>query len=363
MKEPIMFDLTRRNFLMNTVAAGGAIAFSGQAFAQGAQPAPPPARQTGQLIVNTYGGLYERHWRSQVLPAFTEQTGIKPVLDIGVGRIFAANLRASAANTPYSCVLMNENIAAQLRDEGMFEKITVDKVPNYADVLPNFKGPGDLGVVGLLGPIGIGYRTDLVKTKPKSWKDLWDNPEFKGKIGLYQIGAAGAHLFILMTAKIYGGSQDNWQVALQKIQQLQPFPQVDFSGALSTLMTRGDVIVAPIDAAEIISLKKKGVPVDMVAPEEGLMAFEVGWYLIKNAPAQEEAYKFLNFILDPKTQQQFTMGISGILPANGKTVIPDTVKAELPIPADSVQRIVKWDWSRTNKQMPEITDAWNRTIK
>ena len=357
-----MFNLTRRNFVASSAAAGGALAFPGLAFSQ-AQPAAPPARQTGHLIVNTYGGLYERFWRSQILPDFTAKTGIKPTLDIGVGRIFAANLRAAAANTPYSCVLMNENIAAQLRDEGMFEKIPVDKVPNYADVLPNFKAPGDLGVVGLLGPIGIGYRSDLVKTKPKSWKDLWDNPEFKGKIGLYQIGAAGAHLFILMTAKIYGGSQDAWEVALQQIQKLQPFPQVDFSGALSTLLTRGDVIVAPIDAAEIISLKKKGVPVEMVAPEEGLMAFEVGWYMIKNAPAQEEAYKFLNFILDPDTQQKFTMGISGILPANGKTVIPDSVKAELPIPADSVKKIVKWDWSRTNKQMPQITDAWNRTIK
>lgn len=358
-----MLNLTRRDLLLSSAAAGSALAFPHFGFAQGSRAAPPPARQTGQLIVNTYGGLYERHWRAEVLPAFTAQTGIKPILDIGVGRIFAANLRASTANTPYSCVLMNENIAAQLRDEGMFEKITVDKVPNYADVLPNFKAPGDLGVVGLLGPIGIGYRTDLVKTKPKSWKDLWENPEFKGKIGLYQIGAAGAHLFILMTAKMFGGSQDNWEVALREIQKLQPFPQVDFSGALSTLMTRGDVIVAPIDAAEIISLKKKGVPVDMVAPEEGLLAFEIGWYLIKNAPAYEEACKFLNFILDPATQQKFTMGISGTLPANGKTVIPDAVKAELPIPAESVQRIVKWDWSRTNKQMPQITDAWNRTIK
>jgi putative spermidine/putrescine transport system substrate-binding protein len=359
-----MSSINRRKFVVGAMGLAGAMGLRANgAFAQ-AQPTPPPARQTGTLIVNTYGGLYERYWRSEVIPTFTAQTGIKPILDIGVGKIFAANLRAAGtANSPYSCVLMNENIAAQLRDEGFFEKIPQDKVPNYANVYPNFRGPGDMGVVGLLGPIGLGYRTDLVKKKPTSWKDLWTNPEFKGKIGLYQIGAAGAHLFLLLAAKMYGGSQDNWEVGLKEIQKLQPFQQVDFSGALSTLLTRGDVIVAPIDAAEIISLKKKGVPVDMVVPEEGLLAFEIGWYLIKNAPAYDEACKFLNYILDPETQQKFTVGISGVLPANSKTVIPESVRKEMPIPTEDVKKIIKWDWSRANRQMPEITDAWNRTIR
>jgi putative spermidine/putrescine transport system substrate-binding protein len=359
-----MTHIGRRNFMIQSLGLAGIASFNlRSAFAQGQPPAPPPARQTGTLIVNAYGGLYERFWRSELIPTFTSQTGIKPILDIGVGRIFAANLRASASNTPYSCVLMNENIAAQLREEGFFEKIPLDKVPNYADVLSNFKTPGDLGVVGLAGPIGLGFRTDLVKTRPTSWRDLWENPEFKGKIGLYQIGAAGAHLFILLVAQMFGGSQDNWEIALREIQKLQPFPQVDFSGALSTLLTRGDVIVAPIDAAEIISLRKKGVAVDMVTPKEGLLAFEIGWYLIKNAPAFEEACKFLNYVLNPQTQQKFTIGISGVLPGNSKAAVPDQVQKEFPIPPEDVKRIIKWDWARANKQIAEITDAWNRTIR
>jgi putative spermidine/putrescine transport system substrate-binding protein len=359
-----MTKIGRREFMKTSLGLAGAMGFGGSlAFAQGQPPAPPP-RQGGTLITNTYGGLYERFWRSELLPKFTEKTGIKPVLDIGVSKITAANLRAAGKeNTPYSCVLMNENVAAQLRDEGFFEKIPLDKVPNYADVYPTFKTPGDMGVVGLLGPIGLGFRTDLVKKRPTSWKDLWDNPEFKGKTGLYQIGSAGAHLFLLMSSKIYGGSQDNWQAGLRKIAELAPFPQVDFSGALSALLTRGDVIIAPIDAAEIISLRKKGVPVDMITPEEGLLAFEVGWYLVKNAAAHDEACKFLNFMLDPEVQGKFSSGISGVLPANSKAKIPEAAQKEMPIPAADVQRIVKWDWSRTNAQIPEITDAWNRTIR
>ena len=47
-------------------------------------------------------------------------------------------------------------------------------------------------------PIGIGYRTDLVKTPPKSWHDLWDNPEFKGKIGLYTFANSAGKMELLL---------------------------------------------------------------------------------------------------------------------------------------------------------------------
>lgn len=355
----------RRDFMKASLGFAGAMGFgSSFAFGQGAPAPAPPPRKAGTFITNTYGGLYERHWRGDILPKFTEKTGIKPVLDIAVSRITAANMRAAGKeNTPYSLVLMNENAAAQMRDEDFFDPIPLSKVPNYADVYQSFKTPGDKGVVGLLGPIGIGFRTDLVKKRPTSWKDLWDNPEFKGKTGLYQIGSAGAHLLLLMASKIYGGSQDNWQVGLKKIAELTPAPMVDFSGALSTLLTRGDIIVAPIDAAEVIALRKKGVAIDMITPEEGLLAFEVGWYLVKNAAAYDEACAFLNYMLDPVVQAGFTTGISGVLPANSKTVVPESVQKEFPIPASDVQKIVKWDWSKTNAQIPEITEAWNRTIR
>ena len=358
-----MKNIGRRDFMKTTLGLAGAMSFgSPLAFGQN-QPAPP-TRSAGTFITNTYGGLYERFWRNELLPAFTAKTGIKPVLDIAVSKTTTANMRAAGIqNTPYSLVLMNENAAAQLRDENFFDKIPLDKVPNYADVYPTFKTPNDMGVIGLLGPIGLGFRSDLVKKRPTSWKDLWDNPEFKGKTGLYQIGSAGAHLLLLMTSKIYGGSQDNWKVGLAKIAELMPAPQVDFSGALSTMLTRGDVIIAPLDAAEVISLRKKGVPMDMVTPAEGLLAFEVGWYLVKNAAAYDDATKFLNFMLDPEIQAKFATSISGVLPANSKTVIPESVTKEMPIPPSDIQKIVQWDWSRTNAQIPEITEAWNRTIR
>lgn len=98
-----------------------------------------------------------------------------------------------------------------------------------------------------------------------------DQPRVQGKIGLYQIGNTAAMLFLLMTAKIYGGSPDAIDRAFLEIKKLLPFTQADWSGTLSTMLTRGDVTVAVIDFPEIVALKQKGVPVEMVVPTEELL--------------------------------------------------------------------------------------------
>lgn len=322
-----------------------------------------PALAASPLVVNTYGGRWEKFWRTDLLPAFEKLQGVKPVLDVGLGKNFIANLRAGGiAKPPYSVLMVNENIASVVRGEGYFEAIPAAKVPNLAHVYPNLRNPGDNGVRGIVSTIGIGYRTDLVKTPPKSWADLWGNPEFKGKIGLYQISNTAAMLFLLMTAKLYGGSQDAIDRAFVEIKKLLPFQQADWSGTLSTMLTRGDVTVAVIDFPEIVALKKKGVPVEMVVPTEGVVAFEQSFNILKNAPNKEDAYKYLNFILRPEVQESMAKEFF-TSPTNTLVQLDAALRADIPVSGKAMSSIVQFDWSRVNAQLPAITDRWNREIK
>ncbi|CAN7196360.1 MULTISPECIES: ABC transporter substrate-binding protein [unclassified Variovorax] len=315
------------------------------------------------LVVNTYGGRWEKFWRSDLLPMLDKTSGVQPTLDVGLGKNFIANLRAAGIEKPpYSVLMVNENIASVVRGEGYFEPIPAAKVPNLANVYPNLRNPGDNGVRGIVSTIGIGYRKDLVKTPPKSWTDLWSNPEFKGKIGLYQIGNTAAMLFLLMTAKIYGGSQDAIDRAFVEIKKLLPFTQADWSGTLSTMLTRGDVTVAVIDFPEIVALKKKGVPVEMVVPSEGVVAFEQSFNILKNAPNKEDAYKYLNFILQPEVQEMMAKEFF-TSPTNTKVQLASAMAADVPVSGQAMASIVGFDWSKVNPQLPAITDRWNREIK
>ncbi|CAN7189277.1 ABC transporter substrate-binding protein [Variovorax sp. LjRoot84] len=322
-----------------------------------------PSFAASPLVVNTYGGRWEKFWRSDLLPMLDKTSGVQPTLDVGLGKNFIANLRAAGIEKPpYSVLMVNENIASVVRGEGYFEPIPAAKVPNLANVYPNLRNPGDNGVRGIVSTIGIGYRKDLVKTPPKSWTDLWSNPEFKGKIGLYQIGNTAAMLFLLMTAKIYGGSQDAIDRAFVEIKKLLPFTQADWSGTLSTMLTRGDVTVAVIDFPEIVALKKKGVPVEMVVPSEGVVAFEQSFNILKNAPNKEDAYKYLNFILQPEVQEMMAKEFF-TSPTNTKVQLASAMAADVPVSGQAMASIVGFDWSKVNPQLPAITDRWNREIK
>ena len=324
-------------------------------------PALSMAQQ--KLVVNTYGGRWEKFWRSDLLPMFSKANAIEPMLDVGLGKNFIANLRAAGVEKPpYSVLMVNENIASLVRAEGYFEPIPLSKVPNLANVYPNLRNPSDNGVRGIVSTIGIGYRKDLVKKPPTAWSDLWTNPEFKGKIGLYQIGNTAAMLFLLMTAKLYGGSQDAIDRAFVEIKKLLPFAQADWSGSLATMLTRGDVTVAVIDFPEIVALKQKGVPVEMVVPAEGVVAFEQSFNILKNAPAKEEAYKYLDFILQPYVQDMMAREFF-TSPTNNKSQLPPELNSSIPISGKKMSSIMQFDWTKVNPQLAAITDRWNREMK
>jgi len=343
---------TRRTHLRQ-LAAGAALATAW----------PFASAQQQKLVVNTYGGRWEKFWRTELLPMFAKSAGSEPTLDVGLGKNFIANLRAAGiAKPPYSVLMVNENIASVVRAEGYFEPIPLAKVPNLANVHANLRNPGDNGVRGIVSTIGIAYRKDLVKTPPKSWSDLWTNPEFKGKIGLYQIGNTAAMLFLLMTAKLHGGSQDAIDRAFVEIRKLLPFAQADWSGTLSTMLTRGDVTVAVIDFPEVVALQKKGVPVEMVVPSEGVVAFEQSFNVLKNAPDKEGAYKYLDFILRADVQEMMAKEFF-TSPSNIKSQLPAALAHDIPVSGAAMSSIVQFDWNRVNPQLAAITDRWNREIK
>ncbi|NBS65092.1 MAG: ABC transporter substrate-binding protein [Betaproteobacteria bacterium] len=348
----IPFD--RRQWLLSSAALAGSASL--------ALPTLSAAQQA-KLIINTYGGRWEKFWRGTLIPPFAKSTGIEPTLDIGLGKNFVANIRAAGSGpAPYSIVMINENIASLVRSEGFFEPIPAAKVPNLANVYPNLRNAGDNGVRGIISAIGIGYRKDLVKKPPTSWTDLWTNPEFKGKIGLYQIGNTAAMLFLLMTARIYGGSELAIDRAFAEIKKLLPFQQADWSGTVATQLTRGDVSVAVIDFPEIVALRKKGVPVEMVVPKEGVVAFEQSFNILKNGPAKEAAYQYLNYILDPKVQEAMAAEFF-TSPSNTTSQISGALAADVPVNGPAMASIVQFDWSKINPMVGEITDRWNREMK
>jgi spermidine/putrescine-binding protein len=95
-------------------------------------------------------------------------------------------------------------------------------VPNLKDVALNLRIKDDTGVLTLVGPIGISYRTDKI-SPPKTWKDLWTVPEYKGKIGIYNIVNSAGQMFVCLTSKLFTGGDKDIDTAYKKIAELKPW--------------------------------------------------------------------------------------------------------------------------------------------
>src|SRR5882757_2051846 len=259
--------LSRRRFLshaaaLGTIGAGISMPYVANAQAQA-------------LTVTCYGGAYEKIFREKLIPVFTKETGAKVNLALGTAKDNVPLMRAAGVdNPPLDVCMTNEVIAEILRTEGYFQPLPEDKVPNMKDVVPIARYANNMAVTGLLQPVGIAYRSDLLKNPPKAWKELFTRKDLAGKIGVYNITNSLGFMFVLLMSRIYGGSEDNYDAAFAEIAKLKPFNQVDFSGTMEVQMSRGEVEVAPLDFAAVMRLKKGGLDIDAVVPPEGLVAFD-----------------------------------------------------------------------------------------
>jgi putative spermidine/putrescine transport system substrate-binding protein len=256
--------------------------------------------------------------------------------------------------------MTNERYAVSLRQQGFFGPLPVAEIPNLADVHPIARYPGDMAVTGLVSPFGIAYRKDLIKVPPKSWRDLW-NPAYNGQIGFYSIDNSAAIMLAMLAGKMFGSGEHDIETGIAKIAELKPFPQAAFSGQLSPMLAQGQVALAPIDYAEAYALKKKGVPIEMVVPEDGVLMYDQSFNIVASTAQKDLAAKYVDFILQPDIQLLLAREFY-VAPVNTTVVVPDDLKEAIPVSGAQLSTIVRFDWAFAASQSDTISQLWSKSI-
>jgi putative spermidine/putrescine transport system substrate-binding protein len=315
------------------------------------------------LVVTSYGGSWEQFMREVIVPPFEAMTGARVELAVGLSRDWMANLRAAGRNNPpYDVVIANETWISSGRLENRFVALPEEQVPNLAHVHPALRLEGDVGVLGLLNPLGIAYRTDLVTTPPASWLDLW-NEEYRGNVGIYNISNSAAPMFLMMLALIETGDPKNYDVGFQRIRDLAPFKQTDFSGDMENLLVQGEVHVGILDSPAAARLKRQGVAIEFVIPTEGMFMFEQNMNVTAGSRVTELAFAFIDYMLDTDTQRQWAESYF-VTPANVNVQIEGELAELIPVTADRIGMIQQWDWTWLNAGPREdMVARWNREIR
>lgn len=359
--------LTRRELLQRLTSLGiglGAASTLISALGEGY----PAFAQTGQfkgqtLVVTSYGGTWQDFMEKEHIPPFEALTGAKVELAIGLAKDWFAKMQAAGkGNPPYDVFVTNETYLAQLRLEGYFAPLPADKLPNLAFVPKPLRQPKDVGVLGLVGALGITYRSDQVKDVPKSWTDLG---KYGTKTTIFTIGNSGEPQHVMKMSQILTGSYKNYKPAVDWIaKNLCAARQVDFSGTEQTMLTQGETYVGVIDAPDWAFLKAKGLPVEWVLPKEGYCGmFEQDMNVTDGSKVKDLAYAFINYWLSPPVQQKWTEKFYWT-PANGHVTINSDLQKLIPVTPDQLIRIPRWDyvWLNSSGAREAMTDAWNHQV-
>jgi len=346
---------TRRQFLVKSGAAA-ALGLAGVSHLASAQPAT-------DLTVTVYGGSFEEGWKKAVFEPF-EKANPNTKVKVAQGLTFqnVALMRAQKSNVNVDVIMMDEVAASEAAAEGLTEPLSLQSVPNLADLYPEFRKAGDPYAKFMYVSEVIAYNKEKIKDPPKSYADFWD-PKYKGKIAINNLDTTTGLMFFLLINAMRGGTVDNAEPGFQAMKQLRPnivtFPTQH--AQLSQLFTQGDILMAPWVSDRATGLGATGAPVAWTIPAEGGVLAEGCLAVAKGTKNRQAAFNYINLAIGTKAQSD-NARFTYLSPVNSKATLDADLAKMIPNGLDALKRISRPDWAKVNAVRGAWIDRWNREI-
>lgn len=301
--------MKRRTFLLTSAGAG--LGGMGLPFigAPRAQLTVDPRQMTKTLRFSSYGGAWQQTLSKAAIEPFEAKYGVKVVQEThGNEEQLIAKMKAAGPGS-YDVVTVNESGLFLGVQQGVFEPLRLENIPNFANLIPKLQkpsydpGPGIHSVPDVYGSNGIVYNTKHVE-KPKGWDVLWD-PRYKGRIAVRDLATYRAFFTAL-----YLGQDPNNLSDVEKIYaawRAQRPLVLKYWGATSemqTLVANQEAWVGEFVGGRTAVMKAQGVPIDYVIPEAGVRGFIDCVGIGKGSPNRYTAEVFLNYLLEPEVAIQ-----------------------------------------------------------
>ncbi|WP_300302702.1 ABC transporter substrate-binding protein [Ferrovibrio sp.] len=295
---------------------------------------------------------------------FTEATGIEVQPVTGANDPFGQIKQMVQTRTyTWDMSIVSRQIANQLAADGAgyLEPLNIDAAPGWKALPDMFRSPVYAGndVVATV----LGYRTDTVKTPPKSWADFFDTKKIPGRRAMRRSpvdtleqalladGVSGDKLFPL-----------DFDRGFRKLDAVRKDIGVWWtSGAQSTqLLQSGEVDMCPTWNGRAQAAIKSGAPVAIMW-NQSLWQSE-GWVILKGGPNADLCREFIKFALAPERQAVFAAatGYGPTIPDAVSKMDPAVAKT-LPTHPDNRAGAILVDvdfWTQTREVATERFNRW-----
>jgi putative spermidine/putrescine transport system substrate-binding protein len=342
-----MTPITRRGFV-RVLAGAGAVALS-----------RPVEAQDRELVIITYGGkLQEPHrWLADRMEK--RHPGLRIRLVPSESQDVVAQIRAAQGVSPYDAMPNDEPPHLIGIRDGYIQKVKAERVPNYPNAFAEFarKSQG-YGVPATYSLIGLACNTQVVKTPPASWADLW-RPEYRGHLGIPRASSNLGLGFLAIVAKLNGGGEEQLDPAFRRLKELKPVVGRSPS-ILTQLMERAEVGIAPLWNNGAAALADKGMPIRFVKPDPGPVAVISFFSEITGTRHPDLVAEWLNGILSPEYQAMAADRPYYFGPTVKGVAVPEAAKPYTPATPEEVLRLQTIDWGKIAPARGAIVDRFDR---
>lgn len=317
------------------------------------------ARAAGSVVVAAFPGSWEDAYRATVAPA-VKAAGTELVLAPALAQDQLAKLLASQGKPAFDAMMVSPGQTTEAIARGLIEKIDPSKLKNWSKLLP--AAQTEWGPNVTVEITGFAYNPTLVP-KPKTYRELFDNPVYHGKVGWVGFGSNTATLAWVEIAKAFGGSEDNLEPAFKVLaEHLNKGAVIANSGNQQiALYQQNEIAVFISSVGNVANLKARGVPCEFAHPTTGSPALPVALHLVKGAANPEGVYQYMDAAISADVQRKLTAPPSEILPTNTEVPLTDSLKSF--VTEADIKNLIYPNWAKINPNRAAWSAEFDRVVK
>ena len=313
--------------------------------------AQPSAASIKSKELNLYG--WSEYIPEALIKGFEEEYKIKVNYDAySSNEEMVAKLQAGASG--YDVIIPSDYMIDILSKQNLIQKLDLAKIPNIANVDPQFRNlafdpKNEYSVPYQWGTVGLAINREQVKEPVDSWTILWD-AKYAGRIVLLD----DSREVIGMALRTYGldnnsTKPEELEQAKAKLLELVPNVKLFDSDNPKAALLSGEVWLGMTWNGEAALAHRENPNIDYICPKEGCVVWFDNLAIPTGAPHKDAAEAFLNYVLRPEVSLLITQEFPYSNPNKAaldllKTQNPDEYKAYM-------------EFSATNPSAEDVKNA------
>lgn len=324
----------------NDDSSGSSVSAAGSQTENSSSSAKEDQENSGKAVMNLF--TWDGYLPDDVLEGYTEKTGVK----VNYSN-FESNeemlTKIQSGNDGYDVIIASDYIIdIAIREGGIISELDTSKIPNFSNIDPVYQSqyydPENKYTVPFsAGTPLIVYDPAMVKLDITTYSDLWD-PSLEDSVVMMD----DARNVIGITLKTLGKSFNETDEAVleqakEKLMELKPNIRSLTVNNTQDLLISGEASVGYMFASQVALALEANPDLVVVYPTEG-MGFGIdSAFIPENAANKDNAYAFLDYILEPQVGADISSQIYYLCPNQASAeFLPEsyTSNTALFIPSD-----------------------------